>query len=102
MRTNSGAISRRNASHPPPSGVHRFVPRGLFVSIVLLLLASGVAAAAEVRALPAAYHPVTSMALAPDQKRLALMMAETGFIEVEYQNLTGGIAALHLGTRPRS
>jgi demethylmenaquinone methyltransferase / 2-methoxy-6-polyprenyl-1,4-benzoquinol methylase len=37
----------------------------------------------------------------PDQKRLAAMMREVGFEEVEYQNLTGGIAALHLGTRPR-
>jgi demethylmenaquinone methyltransferase/2-methoxy-6-polyprenyl-1,4-benzoquinol methylase len=36
----------------------------------------------------------------PDQKRLAQMMREVGFTEVEYQNLTGGIAALHLGTRP--
>ena len=38
----------------------------------------------------------------PDQKRLAAMMREAGFEEVEYQNLTGGIAALHLGKRPRS
>ena len=38
----------------------------------------------------------------PDQQRLAALMRETGFEEVEYQNLTGGIAALHLGTRPRS
>jgi demethylmenaquinone methyltransferase / 2-methoxy-6-polyprenyl-1,4-benzoquinol methylase len=37
----------------------------------------------------------------PDQKRLAAMMIEAGFDEVEYRNLTGGIAALHLGTRPR-
>jgi demethylmenaquinone methyltransferase/2-methoxy-6-polyprenyl-1,4-benzoquinol methylase len=37
----------------------------------------------------------------PDQKLLATMMREVGFIEVEYQNLTGGIAALHMGTRPR-
>lgn len=36
----------------------------------------------------------------PDQKRLAALMREAGFAEVEYQNLTGGIAALHLGTRP--
>lgn len=36
----------------------------------------------------------------PDQKELAAMMSEVGFVEVEYQNLTGGIAALHLGTRP--
>lgn len=37
----------------------------------------------------------------PDQKLLAAMMRETGFVEVEYKNLTGGIAALHLGARPR-
>jgi demethylmenaquinone methyltransferase/2-methoxy-6-polyprenyl-1,4-benzoquinol methylase len=37
----------------------------------------------------------------PDQKRLAALMSDIGFEEVEYQNLTGGIAALHLGTRPR-
>jgi len=36
----------------------------------------------------------------PDQKRLAGMMQSAGFEEVEYKNLTGGIAALHLGTRP--
>lgn len=37
----------------------------------------------------------------PDQKRLSGMMREAGFEEVEYKNLTGGVAALHLGTRPR-
>jgi demethylmenaquinone methyltransferase / 2-methoxy-6-polyprenyl-1,4-benzoquinol methylase len=36
----------------------------------------------------------------PDQKRLAELMREVGFEEVTHQNLTGGIAALHLGTRP--
>jgi demethylmenaquinone methyltransferase / 2-methoxy-6-polyprenyl-1,4-benzoquinol methylase len=35
----------------------------------------------------------------PDQKNLAKMMSENGFDRVEYQNLTGGIAALHIGTR---
>ncbi len=35
----------------------------------------------------------------PDQKNLAKMMRETGFESVEYQNLTGGIAAIHLGQR---
>ncbi|MEP6903739.1 MAG: class I SAM-dependent methyltransferase, partial [Actinomycetota bacterium] len=35
----------------------------------------------------------------PDQKGLAKMMQETGFSGVEYKNLTGGIAALHLGTK---
>ncbi|HEX8492579.1 MAG TPA: bifunctional demethylmenaquinone methyltransferase/2-methoxy-6-polyprenyl-1,4-benzoquinol methylase UbiE [Pyrinomonadaceae bacterium] len=37
----------------------------------------------------------------PDQKGLVALMHEVGFAEIEYQNLTGGIAALHLGTRPR-
>jgi demethylmenaquinone methyltransferase / 2-methoxy-6-polyprenyl-1,4-benzoquinol methylase len=35
----------------------------------------------------------------PDQKGLAKMMEETGFSCVEYKNLTGGIAALHIGTK---
>ena len=36
----------------------------------------------------------------PDQKRLAALMRETGFEQVAYRNLTGGIAALHTGARP--
>ena len=36
----------------------------------------------------------------PSQKELAAMMRAAGFEAVEYQNLTGGIAALHLATRP--
>ena len=36
----------------------------------------------------------------PEQEELATMMNPAGFTEVSYQNLTGGIAALHLGTRP--
>lgn len=35
----------------------------------------------------------------PDQKNLAKMMEQTGFFDVEYKNLTGGIAALHLGVK---
>jgi demethylmenaquinone methyltransferase / 2-methoxy-6-polyprenyl-1,4-benzoquinol methylase len=37
----------------------------------------------------------------PDQKRLAEMMCEAGFEEVVFENLTGGIAALHVGRRGR-
>jgi demethylmenaquinone methyltransferase / 2-methoxy-6-polyprenyl-1,4-benzoquinol methylase len=37
----------------------------------------------------------------PDQKELVARMEQVGFERVEYQNLTGGIAALHLATRPR-
>jgi demethylmenaquinone methyltransferase/2-methoxy-6-polyprenyl-1,4-benzoquinol methylase len=36
----------------------------------------------------------------PDQKKLAAMMRQVGFEDVRYQNLTGGIAALHSGRRP--
>ncbi len=35
----------------------------------------------------------------PDQKNLVKMMNEVGFDSVEYQHLTGGIAAIHVGTR---
>jgi demethylmenaquinone methyltransferase/2-methoxy-6-polyprenyl-1,4-benzoquinol methylase len=35
----------------------------------------------------------------PDQETLAAMMREAGFEEVECQNLTGGIAALHTGRK---
>lgn len=35
----------------------------------------------------------------PDQQSLADMMRKTGFKGVEFQNLTGGIAALHTGAR---
>lgn len=35
----------------------------------------------------------------PDQKNLAAMMREIGFSDVEYKNLTGGIAAIHSGIK---
>lgn len=35
----------------------------------------------------------------PDQRGLAGLMTQAGFEKVEYTNLTGGIAALHLGAR---
>ena len=37
----------------------------------------------------------------PDQLELASMLQAAGFENVSFRNLTGGIAALHLGTRPR-
>lgn len=49
---------------------------------------------------PGAYEYLPdSVSRFPDQKRLAELMREVGFEEVQYRNLTGGIAALHLGTR---
>lgn len=35
----------------------------------------------------------------PDQKGLVAMMERTGFTSVQYQNLTGGIAAIHTGVK---
>ncbi len=35
----------------------------------------------------------------PDQNGLAAMMRQIGFSDVEYKNLTGGIAAIHFGTK---
>ena len=35
----------------------------------------------------------------PDQKKLADMMRQIGFSNVEYKNLTGGIAAIHTGIK---
>ncbi len=35
----------------------------------------------------------------PDQKNLVEMMRKAGFEDVEYKNLTGGIAAIHTGTK---
>jgi demethylmenaquinone methyltransferase/2-methoxy-6-polyprenyl-1,4-benzoquinol methylase len=37
----------------------------------------------------------------PDQNELSKLMTQAGFEDVTFRNLTGGIAALHLGTRPR-
>ena len=36
----------------------------------------------------------------PDQKRLVAMMESTGFGAGKFRHLTGGIAALHIGTKP--
>ena len=40
-----------------------------------------------------------SVARFPDQKGLMKMMLENGFSDVEYKNLTGGIAAIHIGAK---
>ncbi|MGH3850758.1 MAG: bifunctional demethylmenaquinone methyltransferase/2-methoxy-6-polyprenyl-1,4-benzoquinol methylase UbiE [Pseudonocardiaceae bacterium] len=40
-----------------------------------------------------------SIARFPDQETLASMMRAAGFEEVEFENLSGGIAALHMGRR---
>ena len=42
----------------------------------------------------------SSVAQFPDQQQLAGLIEQAGFDQVSYENLTGGIAALHLGRRP--
>ena len=37
----------------------------------------------------------------PDQTQLSLLMQQAGFDQVQFENLTGGIAALHMGRRPK-
>jgi len=35
----------------------------------------------------------------PDQARLSELMLESGFVKISYENLTGGIAAIHIGNK---
>lgn len=50
---------------------------------------------------PAAYGYLAESILAwPDQAGLADMMVEAGWMDIEWQNLSGGIVALHRGWRP--
>lgn len=50
---------------------------------------------------PGAYSYLpASVSRFPDQHQLALLMEQAGFDQVSFENLTGGIAALHMGRRP--
>jgi demethylmenaquinone methyltransferase/2-methoxy-6-polyprenyl-1,4-benzoquinol methylase len=42
----------------------------------------------------------SSVAKFPDQDRLKQMIEDAGLIDVNYTNLTGGIAAIHSGVKP--
>jgi demethylmenaquinone methyltransferase/2-methoxy-6-polyprenyl-1,4-benzoquinol methylase len=78
----------------PVNPLFRSVFRVYFANILPLLggIVSGSKSAYE-------YLP-DSVSRFPDQKRLASMMQEAGFGSVRYQNLTGGIAAIHTGDKP--
>lgn len=41
-----------------------------------------------------------SIRMHPDQKTLQTMMDQAGFVLTQYQNMTGGIVALHMGVKP--
>lgn len=50
---------------------------------------------------PAAYSYLTESILDwPNQRELALMMMDSGWENLEYKNLTGGIVALHRARKP--
>ena len=50
---------------------------------------------------PGAYQYLPDSVLRfPDQVGLATLMRQAGYEEVEWQNLTGGVAALHLAKKP--
>ena len=68
---------------------------GLYFTKVLPLL-GGVISGSK-----SAYHYLpTSVKRFPDQRELSLLIGRAGFVEVTYENLTGGIAALHMARRP--
>ena len=41
-----------------------------------------------------------SIRVHPDQKALRQMFTDAGFVDAEYHNLLGGIAAIHRGRKP--
>jgi demethylmenaquinone methyltransferase/2-methoxy-6-polyprenyl-1,4-benzoquinol methylase len=47
---------------------------------------------------PYQYLP-DSVSQFPDQESLAVAITAAGFANVRYRNLTGGVAALHLGEK---
>ena len=68
---------------------------GLYFRNVLPLLGGAISGS-----LSAYTYLPASVQKFPDQAQLALLMRQAGFDQVQYQNLTGGVAALHLGRRP--
>ena len=79
----------------PRTPILRTLFRVYFTKVLPLLggLLSGSKSAYE-------YLP-DSVSRFPDQASLAALLQQAGFIEVAFQNLTGGIAALHIGKRPK-
>ncbi len=78
----------------PVNPLLRFVFEFYFIRILPLMggLVSG--------SLSAYTYLPNSVKRFPDQRALAGLMELAGFTQVHYENLTGGIAALHLGRRP--
>lgn len=45
---------------------------------------------------------IDSIAVHPDQRALKQMFEDAGFVDVNYHNLVGGVAAIHRGLKPQS
>lgn len=115
LLTLSFGLRNATALQPALAEVHRVLrPGGLFVCLefsrpqpwlaplydlysrwVIPRLGAAVAGA------PEAYrYLIESIRRFPDQRELARHMTEAGFAEVRWENLSFGIACLHVGTRP--
>jgi demethylmenaquinone methyltransferase/2-methoxy-6-polyprenyl-1,4-benzoquinol methylase len=67
---------------------------GLYSNVMLPVIGTVLSGSAEAyRYLP------DSIRKFPDAEELGRMMREAGFAAVQYELLTGGIAALHIGTK---
>lgn len=73
------------------------VLRALYEKLVL----RAIPGLARISSNPVAYGYLAESILAwPDQQGLAELMAEAGWVGVEWRNLTGGIVALHRARKP--
>jgi demethylmenaquinone methyltransferase/2-methoxy-6-polyprenyl-1,4-benzoquinol methylase len=88
-----GWVAVLEFSRPSNAIVRAFY--GLYFRNVLPLLGGAISGS-----LSAYTYLPASVQKFPDQPQLALLMKQAGFDQVQYENLTGGVAALHLGRRP--
>jgi demethylmenaquinone methyltransferase/2-methoxy-6-polyprenyl-1,4-benzoquinol methylase len=45
---------------------------------------------------------VDSIKMHPDQETFKSMMQDAGYVHANYENMMGGIAALHIGLKPQA
>ena len=88
-----GWVAVLEFSRPSNAIVRAFY--GLYFRNVLPLLGGAISGSLSAYA----YLPA-SVQKFPDQSQLSLLMEQAGLDQVGYENLTGGIAALHMGRRP--
>jgi demethylmenaquinone methyltransferase / 2-methoxy-6-polyprenyl-1,4-benzoquinol methylase len=88
-----GWVAVLEFSRPSNAIVRAFY--GLYFRNVLPLLGGAISGS-----LSAYTYLPASVQKFPDQAQLALLMRQAGFDQVQYENLTGGVAALHMGRKP--